>query len=166
MRKIIINGRIVNNAEKKTNKNGREYIQFRFANNEYGDPKDENGKTITYWFNVTSYETRCMALQKYLTKGRPINIIGSYSDNLYQNKNTGNCDIGRNILAETIEFEVGRPLDENGQVLSNTSSTTNSEEMLKTQTRMVSSEVAQAAKAANVTIPVVNNGSDDDDLPF
>lgn len=146
MRKLIINGRIVNNAEKKTSRNGREYITFRFANNEFGDTKDDNGKPITYWFNITSYDTRHIALSKYLTKGRPINIIGQYSDNIYQNKN-GNCEIGRNIIADVIEFEVGKPIDDN-------TSTNNNNEA------PVSSPTTQTAMP---TSPIPDDG---DDLPF
>lgn len=148
MRKLIINGRIVNNAEKKTSKNGKEYITFRFANSEYGDSKDQNGKPITYWFNITSYETRHIALSKYLTKGRPINIIGQYSDNIYQNKN-GDCEIGRNIIADVIEFEVGKPMDDTNSSSGNETQTSS---MPKTQTAM--------------TEPSSPISDDDDDLPF
>lgn len=143
MRKIIINGRIASDAEVKTDKTGRQFVRFRFANNEFSDPKDQQGKPITYWFSVMSYEPRCLSIQKYLKKGRPINIIGAYSDGIYQNKNTGAFEISHNILAESIDFEVGRPIEEgNGtqgtyhQPQQSTYPTQNTSEIPKTQTSM------------------------------
>ena len=36
MRKLILSGRIVADAEKKVTVNGREFISFRLGNNEFG----------------------------------------------------------------------------------------------------------------------------------
>ena len=78
MRIMTLSGRVVSDAVKKTTQSGREYIHFRMANNEFGDAKDKQGNPITYWFSVTCFTTQGMNIQKYLTKGRPINVIGEY----------------------------------------------------------------------------------------
>lgn len=166
MRNIVINGRIVANAEKKITQTGKEYIQFRFANSEYSDPKDENGKTITYWFTVTSFDPYCVSLLKHLVKGKPVNITGRYSDHNYANKNTGNREIGRNIDAKLIEFEsFNGEQSGNGQQAANKAQVT----MPTTQTSMTAPTAQQQAKAEIPPAPTFNNGGkpdDDDDLPF
>lgn len=166
MRNIVINGRIVANAEKKVTQSGKEYIQFRFANSEYADPKDENGKSITYWFTVTSFEPYCVSLLKHLVKGKPVNITGRYSDHIYANKNTGNCEIGRNIDAKLIEFESFNS-EQNGNNQQGTN--TARQAMPTTQTSMTAPTVQQATKTEVPPAPTFNNGGkpdDDDDLPF
>lgn len=163
MRNIVINGRVVSDAQKKMTQSGKEFIQFRFANSEFTDPKDENGKPITYWFNVTSFDPFCISRAKHLTKGRPVNITGRYSDNIYANKTTGNCEIGRNIEAKLIEFECYKSNDNNIQQ-------TAPQTIPTTQTSMGNvSTVQQSPSVNNIPpAPTFNSGKPDDgdDLPF
>lgn len=162
MRNIVINGRVVSDAQKKMTQSGKEFIQFRFANSEFTDPKDENGKPITYWFNVTSFDPFCISLAKHLTKGRPVNITGRYSDNIYANKTTGNCEIGRNIEAKLIEFECSK--GEN-----NSNQQTASQTIPTTQTSMGNASAVQHPSPMNIPpAPTFSSGKPDDgdDLPF
>lgn len=172
MRIMTLSGRVVSDAVKKTTQSGREYIHFRMANNEFGDAKDEQGNPITYWFSVTCFTTQGMNIQKYLTKGRPINVIGEYSDNVYPNKITGNCEVGRNIRAEMIYFSESsnRNNDGNGNQTSqaapvSASKQTSEVEIPKTQTKMLTPEQQAAVANSGLKIPLVN-GDSDDDLPF
>ena len=172
MRIMTLSGWIVSDAVKRTTQGGKEFISFRMANNEFGDAKDENGKPITYWFSVTCFTSQGLNIQKYLTKGRPINVIGEYSDNVYPNKITGNCEVGRNIRAEMIYFSESsnRNNDGNGNQTSQVAPTSvskqaNKVEIPKTQTKMLTPEQQAAVDNSGVNIPLVN-GDSDDDLPF
>ena len=157
MRKIMLTGYIVADAEKKvTSNSGREYITFRMANNEFNDEKGSDGKPITYWFRVTSWNQNHYNLAKYLTKGKPVIVIGSFSDKIYQNA-SGNCEISRDIIADSIEFVSG-----NGNGDSNSKTTTKS-----IDTTMP--EVTSKPKKIEENITAVNNNvnnDDEDDLPF
>lgn len=164
MRNIIVNGRIVNNAERKMTQSGKEYIQFRLANNEFGDPKDENGRPITYWFNVTSFDPFCVSIAKHLVKGKPINVTGRLREHIYANRTTGNCEISRDIDAKLIEFEsYSGDQNNNGQQQNGNMA------VPKTQTAIPTSSttVEQSQKVEVPPAPVFNNGGKpDDDLPF
>jgi hypothetical protein len=49
MRVFQLTGYVVTDAEKKINKSGKEFMTFRMGNNEFNDPKDEQGRSKTYW---------------------------------------------------------------------------------------------------------------------
>lgn len=169
MRKLILSGRIVADAEKKVTVNGREFISFRLGNNEFGDEKNSDGKPITYWFNVSSFNQAHVNLLKYLTKGKPVNVIGSYKDNIYQNK-SGNCEIGRNILADSIDFQIGNESNNSNHVSNNTTSVANNTTSVsKTEIPQVTaSEVKTKVDMTNKHKPTIEavNDSEDDELPF
>lgn len=162
MRKLILSGRIVADAQKKVTVNGREFISFRLGNNEFGDEKNSDGKPITYWFNVSLFNQAHVNLLKYLTKGKPINVIGSYKDNIYQNK-AGNCDISRDILADSIDFQIGNESNNTNHTTSNTTSTPKTEIPQVTASE-VKTKVTTTSKPKST--PAAVNDSDDDELPF
>lgn len=163
MRKLILSGRIVADAEKKVTVNGREYLSFRLGNNEFGDEKNSDGKPITYWFNVSSFNQAHVNLLKYLTKGKPVNVIGSYKDNIYQNK-AGNCDISRNILADSIDFQIGNEGNNANHTTSNTTSTPKTEIPQVTASEVKAKVTTTTSKPKST--PAAVNDSDDDELPF
>ena len=157
MRVLTISGRIVADAQKQISQQGREFMTFRLANNEFGDEKDAQGKPITYWFRVTSFNPRCLNMVKYLTKGKPINVIGSYSDSMYTNKNTGNCEISRDIIADRIEFEVGNyESTQNGN--------TTQPQVTTQQSNVV--DIPKVTSSTVQTTPTNNVNDASDDLPF
>ena len=159
MRKLMLSGRIVADAQKQVTTNGHEYITFRLGNNEYNDEKNSEGKPITYWFRVTSFNTNHINLAKYLTKGKPVIVVGNYKDNVYQNNKTGNCEIGRDIILDSLDFIN----DGNGN---------NSQNNIKTQKTTSTTAIPEVTSAVPKTQPQptapVNTAvnDDDDDLPF
>lgn len=157
MRVIQLTGYVVTDAEKKINKSGKEFMTFRMGNNEFNDPKDEQGRSKTYWFRITTYNQRHFGLKQYLTKGKRLIVFGDYSDNVYQNRE-GNCEIGREILANAIYFND----DSGANKTTNETATANPSPV--TQTTMVSKPTT-----ADLKVPAVepaSNADDDDDLPF
>ena len=96
-------------------------------------------------------------MTQYLTKGKPVIVVGDYSDRIYQNKE-GNCEISRDILANAIYFLPGS--GENG----NASSTAKTTETPSVQTKME----APKPTTAEINVPTQTNSTndDDDDLPF
>ena len=162
MRKLILSGRIVADAEKKVTVNGREFISFRLGNNEFGDEKNSDGKPITYWFSVSSFNQSHVNLLKYLTKGKPVNVIGSYKDNIYQNK-AGNCDISRHILADSIDFQIVNE-GNNSNHKTNTTYSAPKTEIPKVTASEIKTKVATTSKPKST--PAAVNDSDDDELPF
>ena len=162
MRKMMITGNIVADAKKEVSSTGQERISFRIGNNDYCSQKDENGKQITYWFSVVSFNPRAIGLVKYLTKGKPISIIGNYEDNLYQNKKTGNCEIGRNIIADSIDFIVSGNNEGNTTTTSTTATNATSSDFAKATNKGATKK--EAPKPTMEILPP--DEDDDDDLPF
>lgn len=160
MRQIELTGHLVADAERKISKTGKEYLSFRIGSNEFND-KDDQGNQRTYWFNVTTFNQRHFGIAQYLTKGKPIIVVGDYSDRLYQNRE-GNCEIARDIMANAIYFNS----DGNGNNNDNgkqTKATTQSSPV--TQTTMVTKPTTADIKVPEA--PVVSTSNDDeDDLPF
>lgn len=160
MRTIEVSGHLAADAERKMNKNGKEYISFRIGNNEFND-KDEQGNRRTFWFSVTSYNQRHFAMKPYLTKGKPVIVRGEYNDRVGQNQ-SGACDIWRDIMADSIYFN---PFGESKPENQETPQTqTVMQEAPKTQTVMKPTTAELKIPEANTQTN--NNDSDDDDLPF
>lgn len=111
MAKVILRGRIAADAEKRVDKSGREYMTFRCADMDYNTEKNEDGTPKTYWYSVRSYEN--VGISQYLTKGKPVFIIGRYTDRVYQN-HEGKCEVGRDILAYSVEFNSTDSNQQNG----------------------------------------------------
>lgn len=160
MRQIELTGHLVADAERKISKTGKEYLSFRIGSNEFND-KDDQGNQRTYWFNVTTFNQRHFGIAQYLTKGKPIIVVGDYSDRLYQNRE-GNCEIARDIMANAIYFNS----DGNGNNNDNgkqTKATTQASPV--TQTTMATKPTTADIKVPEA--PVVSTSNDDeDDLPF
>ncbi len=160
MRQIELTGHLVADAERKISKTGKEYLSFRIGSNEFND-KDEQGNQRTYWFNVTTFNQRHFGIAQYLTKGKPIIVVGDYSDRLYQNRE-GNCEIARDIMANAIYFNS----DGNGNNNDNgkqTKATTQSSPV--TQTTMATKPTTADIKVPEAPVASTSN-DDEDDLPF
>ena len=106
MRKVIVSGRLAANAEVKITKNGTQFIEFRMANNEYsfGNSNAENGKD-TCWFRVVSFNQNHTKLQQYLTKGKPIEVVGDLTASPYISNVTNKPEAGLEIRANDIMFD-------------------------------------------------------------
>lgn len=165
MRTMQVTGHIVADAELKLSKNGKQYLSFRIGNNEYND-KDANGNQRAYWINITSYNSRFFGMSQYLTKGKPVIIVGDYNDRVYQNRE-GNCEVGREILANAIYFNSVNGDGSNNNV--NTNRTTVAPQASPvTQTKMteVSKPTTAELKVPKAKPTSLVDDSDDDDLPF
>jgi len=154
MRTIEVIGRIAADAERRVSKNGREYLSFRMANNEYNDEKGPDGKQKAYWFSITSFNH--IPMTQYLTKGKPVFVRGNYSDRVYQNRE-GNCEIGRDIIATEISF-----IDFNSEKAQTTQP--HSVPSPTTQTKMEAPKPKPTT--SELKVPQATTVEDDDDLPF
>ena len=155
-RTMSIMGRLGADPQMKETANGTPYLQFRFANNAFGDPEGS-----TAWFTATVWEGRCMKMAKSLKKGSLVEVEGDYSDRLYTNKKTGNVEIGRDITVTAIYF-AGSPKDENNAANPNAARTeAPATDSMPTEARTSVPTAQPAASAAPITEEVSN-----DDLPF
>lgn len=162
MRIITVNGRLAADVTRQISKQGTEFINFSIANTEYGDPNPQ-------WFRVTSFQPRHVNLAQYLKKGKPITVIGTYSNHQYQNHNTGQSNIINEIIASEICFEVGAERQEN--VVATTTNTT-SVSTINAVDGIPQATSRKLSRPKSVkTEPIDNSlgGGDtveDDDLPF
>lgn len=170
MRIITVNGRIAADVTRQVSKQGTEFINFSIANTEYGDPKSSDGHPQAQWFRVTSFLPNHVNFAPHLKKGKPITVIGKYSNRLYQSPNTGQWNISNDIIASEICFEIGSERQD-GVV----SATSSSPSKTEAQVNGVIDEIPQATsrkmvQPQNVSQQVVNDepfeASNDDELPF
>lgn len=177
MRIITVNGRLANDVVRQVSKQGTEFINFSIANNEYGDPKSSDGQPQTQWFRVTSFQPTHVNLAQHLKKGKPITVIGRYSNRLYQNQTTGQWNISNDIIASDIYFEIGSERQDgaNANRTTSTSSTQVAEKITKdvesipqvTSNRMKPNTTVNAATPTIEDDPFAAKVDDnDDELPF
>lgn len=107
MQRIIAEGRLAADAEVRELQNGRQVVNFRMA----VDVR-ERGEKKTYWHRVSCFNNQALTMAKYLTKGKPVIVIGQYSNNIYQSQNGPMIDNG--ITADSIDFVSGSE-NPNGQ---------------------------------------------------
>lgn len=162
MRIITVNGRISADVTRQVSKSGNEFISFSLANNEFGDEKDTDGKPITQWFRVTSFLPQHMSLAQHLKKGKPITVVGKYSNRLYQSQTTGKWGISNDIIASEIAFEIGserQNMNGASQVATQSNPNTVGDEIPQATSR-------QMGTPQVATVQTVQSSADDDDLPF
>lgn len=173
MRVMTINGRIAQDVTRQVAKSGNEFISFSIANSEFGDPKSSDGKPQTQWFRVTSFMPQHINLSQHLKKGKPITVIGKYSNRLYQSQQTGQWNISNDIVATDIYFEIGSDRV-HGEGSHTESGTTMSPQASAAQVSGAVNEIPQAT-SRKMTAPKAEVGQspsastnvgDDDDLPF
>lgn len=149
---MSIMGRLGGDPQLKETKNGTQYLQFRLANNAFGDPDG-----TTFWLTVTVWDGRCMKVAKTLKKGSTVEVEGDYSDRVYTNNNTGKTEIGRDISATAIYF-ASSPKDENNPNNMRTEPPATDLAPMESKTHVPAS---QPPASTNVDTPKV-----DEDLPF
>jgi single stranded DNA-binding protein len=114
MRKITVSGRLGGNPEEKMTQKGVKYVTFRMANSEISE------KDKTYWYRITIWDatSQKFALNNFKT-GTHVIVYGDYTDSVYQSKQTGQFEVGREIIARDVIFAPGgsaKSEDENGGV--------------------------------------------------
>lgn len=95
-----VDGRLVADAEVKTNKAGRKYLSFRLANNGF-----KRGEQTTTFFNVASYNE--YAIQKheqenFYSRGKLVVVIGESDESM--SEYNGKMYLNRSILAYNIQL--------------------------------------------------------------
>jgi single stranded DNA-binding protein len=174
MRKIIVSGRLAANAEIKITKNGTQFIEFRMANNEYsfGNSNTENGKD-TCWFRVVSFNQNHAKLQQYLTKGKPIEVVGDLTVSPYISNVTNKPEAGLEIRANDIMFDNNFGTQNNQQNNNNTiteqtstpSPTPAAVQPKKTAPRNPSTTTTKPIQSP-IPTPTPTEDDGTDDLPF
>lgn len=160
MRTIELDGHIVSDAQVKSSKNGRAYVEFRFANNEYSD------KDNPFYARVVSFDNKYVNLAEYYKKGKPLYIMGDYSNKVYSTQD-GKCSVDNNIVAFKIDFPKTGNRDNQPQATATdaipTVTTTSEAKPAPTPKATTTTKKKTTAKAAPT--PVVTD-EEDDDLPF
>lgn len=157
MREFSVTGNLGADAEILTDKNGSNYIRFRLANHEFGDPENE-----TRWFDVTMFSVP--RISSFLKKGTGVRVIGDYRDSTYQSDKYG-IQINRNITAFKIDFwNNGRREDSEEQTTPKTAEAKPAPVATEKPKAPKSSKVAKEESApAAPTMPAEGG---EDDLPF
>lgn len=170
MRTLILTGRLGANAEVKLTKTGTQYLEFRMANNEFGD---EEGQT--YWFRVVSFNANHINLAPHLVKGKPIEVIGDLKARGYVNSTTNKIEVGLDIRTCEIKFDSNfntrqQENSENGTTATAPATTTTPAAPASTATKKTTRNPTTATpKTATVPAPPTTEpagDSSDDDLPF
>lgn len=150
-RTMSVMGFLGSDPEVKTTKNGTSYTTFRLANTAYGDAEGQ-----TTWFTVTVWDATKQKLCQTLKKGSCVEVEGDYSDRTYTSNKTGQTEVGRDIIANSIYFGPSRREEDNNS---------NGNVVQKTTT------ATSTPKEVVKTMPVTNTGTSEistgeDELPF
>lgn len=170
MRKIIITGRVVSDAQVKLTTTGRQLLEFRFANNERTDKEGQ-----TFWGRARSFNQQHIKLAQYLTKGKPIIMDGHYEDSIYLKKD-GTSEIDHNILLDSVSFidspkpQQAQPQNSEAQIPQATYNGGVTPNTTPTPTPTVEPQKVEAPKPKKVEAPTPTPqpllDNEDDDLPF
>lgn len=152
-------GRLGGNAETKTAQNGRQFISFNVATDEY-----QRGEKTTAWLRVTYTGDRALKMAQYLTKGKLVNIIGSETVYTYQRQD-GQTAINRDVLADKVDFvSIGSGHTHDDQAAASADCGTLERPQAltvpPTPTPIPTSSIPQQVAVAAAPV------EDDDDLPF
>lgn len=152
-------GRVVADAQVKTSKQGRQYIDMRMA----ADMKTgENPETM--WIRVVSFTTP-VAMAQYYTKGKPLYVTGRYEQSTYDTKD-GRTLINNDVLASSIEFiGLGRD-DKAAQVAESKAQPQSNGGSTQLRNPSTQTNIAEAPKSAPAPAPMPVEEAPDDDLPF
>lgn len=161
MRMLTIQGRVVADAQVKSTVKGTAYITFRFANNEFNDKEDS-----TFWMNVRSFDPSHINLAKFITKGKPLTLVGNYSNKVYAAKD-GTCQVDNDLVLTAIYFDnVKREGDQTAATQTTTVAVTNTEPVTVAPTPTPAAPKTKKKTKPKVVAPTVVTDNEDDDLPF
>ena len=95
---VNVIGRLGADCEVRTNSNGKPFVTFRVATDEF-----KNGKVETAWLNVVDYSEKTYKMSAYLKKGSLISIHGIETVGTYTTK-SGEIGISRDIMSDRVDF--------------------------------------------------------------
>ena len=158
MATIIVTGRLGRDAELRQTANGKQFLSFSMAE----DVRENKDTRRTDWYSVSTMQQQYLGeFAKYLTKGKPIEVIGDIKISTYTRRD-GGVDIDRNVRACKINFiDSGRREDEQQGATNGvqTSQTKPTQAPVQHQT--------PAPPQQPVHMPVsATSGEPEDDLPF
>lgn len=167
-----VDGRLVADAEVKTNKAGRKYLSFRLANNGF-----KRGEQTTTFFNVASYNEYAIQKheqEKFYSKGKLVVVIGESDESM--SEYNGKMYLNRSILAYNIQLGAfDSRKEEDGQpkkVYRDVAPAMPSCEVPKVNQPQVETPTITPTVEIPAPIPVVSQAATvatpqiDDDLPF
>lgn len=102
MQKLIIIGNLTRDPESRTTQDGKTVCNFTVAVNRRGQ-KDENGNNLADFFRVSAWGKIGEVCQKWLTKGKKVNVVGQVSVHAYQGQN-GQAQASLDVFAQEVEF--------------------------------------------------------------
>lgn len=147
-------GRLGADAELKQTKNGKSFVSYRVASDDF-----VNGNKITQWVRVTDFTEKGNRLLQYLKKGSLVNVSGILSVSQYQSNKDGSTMFSIDLNADRVDF------------ISNGSGSTTTDETVVVQqaTNKVEPIPSCGTLERPTPIPTVASAvsSDaEDDLPF
>lgn len=165
MRSITIDGRLGKDAEVGTTRNGRQYLKFNVANNDF-----VSGNTVTEWYSVTTFDPYMIEnFPKRLMKGRYVIVTGKPDTEVKVDQNR-NVWLNHYIRATAIDTpSFGDRKKEDGSTALSTEMSTYTAGTQSYVAREAAAPVVEAAEVpANDAYAGGMNASDngDDDLPF
>lgn len=99
MRTIIVDGRLGKDAEILQTKDGRPFVKFSIANNDFVD-----GQEVTDWFDILSYDTHFAEKRaQYLKKGMYVIVEGKIRSKVNTSPN-GNMYLNHHVMATNIDM--------------------------------------------------------------
>ena len=145
---VNVIGRLGADSEIKTNSNGRPFVVFRLATDEF-----KNGKAETTWLNVVDYTEKTHKMAAYLKKGSLVSIHGIETIGMYKNKN-GENSFSRDVMSDRVDFvSIGN--NASGSTVSNKQ---------ESSSEMNCGTLKNPVQSEPIPSGVVND--DNDDLPF
>ena len=105
LNKIILIGNLCRDPELTETNGGIAVCRFSIAVNRTF--KDDSGKPVTDFFNITAFRNQAENCGKYLKKGSKVAVIGSLQNRTYEDKQGVKRTV-TDIIASEVEFIGGK----------------------------------------------------------
>lgn len=99
MNKLFISGNLTKEPETRVTTKGDPVCNFTVA-----VTRRSGGETSTDYFRCSVWGKTAENCQTYLHKGSRVNVVGSVSLSMYEDKNTGQQAGAMNVNASDVEF--------------------------------------------------------------
>lgn len=160
LNRVILGGRLTVDPELKTTPSGIPVVSFTIAvNRQYG--KDESGKNIADFFNVTAWRSTAEFVAKYFRKASSICVIGSIQTRTWQGTD-GKKHYATDIVADEVTFVDAK--DEAPAAVQQLPYSQAQQYQTPQQDYMAAQY--QAMGQSIQTVPKLEEISDDEELPF
>ncbi len=155
LNQVIIEGNVVRQPEKSTNKNGTAYSIISIGvNRKYKNKKGDFVDDVSF-FDILAYGATATACEKWCLKGRGIRVVGRLKQSIWQNE-SGKKQSKIQILAEHIEF---KPMFKKNSNEKDEEPSDETDESKKKKIKML-------AEAAQATQSDLDNEDDEEEVVF